>query len=147
MNFIKKLFKKQQDHELFNIQFPFEISVIKYHEVYLSKLLNILENEGDIEYLRTEGRFDLIFGTKDTTHIIYYLYSDVLIMFEPEKDGWTATRVYIDYTENQNKTNLAYKNMTFLFKIPNILFGEKPYIDDDVNYTYPQYASVYAEIG
>lgn len=142
MNFLKKLFRKKAVNN-FVITLPFKD--MRFPDVYLKNILKIMGDAGDLDYLEIDGNFSLEFCDKNTTHILYHGYTDTAILFEPESNGWTVTRVYLDRITSDQDSNIAFKNMEFLFKIPNILFGMKPFTDEGVDYWYPEFAAVYKE--
>lgn len=104
-------------------------------------LFSVVEQETAI---KDNDRFSLEFGSPAAIHILS-LNTDVLhVLMEPENDGWTATKVYLDRVVRDKESNTAYNDMTFLFNIPNSLYGQQPFVVDGVEYRWAKYAKVYA---
>lgn len=142
MNFLKKLFRKKAvDH--FVIMLPFK--PMRFRDTYLKNIIRIMANEGDQDYLTEDCPFYLIFGDETVTHIIYHGYTDIYILMEPEKDGWTATRVYVDITQSSAETGHEFDDLEFRLKIPNPCFGMPSFTDEGVDFWYPEFAAVYKE--
>ncbi len=144
MNFLKKLFKrKQKDVESYVVILPF--NTIRFHEVYLKNILRIMVDEGEQDYLTEGCPFYLVFGDETVTHIIYHGYTDIYMLMEPERDGWTATRVYLDVAQSSKDSGHEFDHMDFRLKIPNPCAGMSDFTDDGVDYWHPEFAAVYQE--
>ncbi len=137
MNLLKKLFAKKPEKKWLQIAMPFNIKAIQHRESYFNELFSVLNKEATVS---NGDEFELLFGSTETTHIIYYCYEDVSILMQPENNGWTATSVWSAGMDGSEK--IAEKtNMPFLFKFKNPYFGDKQYFDDDFRWS--EYMKVY----
>lgn len=142
MNFLKKLFSKMTaPSDEVVVHMLLNISEIRFKEQYMDALFSVVGQEIT---LKDDDQFSLEFGTPTAIHILS-LNTDVLhVLMEPENDGWTATKVYIDRVTSDKGSNTAYNDMTLLFNIPNSMYGQKTYVEDGIEYRWTKYAKVYA---
>lgn len=119
----------------------FNLSEIRFKEQYMNALFSVVGQEIAI---KENDQFSLEFGTPTAIHILALNKADLHVLMEPENDGWTATRVYLDRVISDKGSNAAYNDMTFLFNIPNSFYGQKPFVADGIEYRWAKYARVYA---
>lgn len=141
MNFFKRLFsKKAAPSDEIVVHMLFNISEVRFKEEYMEALFSIVGQETT---LKNNDQFSLEFGTPSTIHIVSFTGNNLYVLMEPENDGWTATKVYLDRFTSDKGPNAAYKDMTFLFNIPNSFYGQKPLVDHGIEYQWAKYARVY----
>lgn len=142
-NIIKRFFSKNPKLESDKSDISLPVKITKNQEAYIKALLDaVLEEESMQTFKKHGNHVDLEFGDSDTSHILYFGILDLPILMEPNTNGWTAKRVYIDRIEGDNEVN-AFSEMEFLFQYPNPMRNEKPFNQDGISFSWRQFAKVY----
>ena len=115
MNLLKKLFAKKTEKTGVELEVLFNPLKIKHPEKYWSAFFKVFNAEATPS---NGDQIEILFGSTDTTHIVYYCYEDVYVLMQPENDGWTATSVWAAGFEGADEI-AAKTNTPFLFKFKN----------------------------